>query len=95
MQSEKRLWANNHKEMIEAPSSDICLVSEWLANLDNQQTRRAYRSDIQDFFVLVGARSVEDLLEIPRGHVICAGAISPRYDAAIARSVYSFVRPSG
>lgn len=71
MQSEKRLWANNHKEMIEAnPSSVVCLVSEWLANLDNQQTRRAYRSDIQDFFVLVGARSVEDLLEISRGHVL-------------------------
>ena len=71
MQSEKRLGANNHNEMIEAPpSSVICLVSEWLANLDNQQTRRAYRSDIQDFFVLVGARSVEDLLEISRGHVL-------------------------
>lgn len=70
MQSEKRLWGNNHQEMIEAPSSIICLVSEWLANLDNQQTRRAYSSDIRDFFALVGTRSVEDLLEISRGHVL-------------------------
>ena len=42
----------------------------WLANLDNQQTRRAYRSDIQDFFALVGVHSVEDLHEISRGHVL-------------------------
>lgn len=67
MQSEKRLWANNHKEMIEATSSVICLVSEWLANLDNQQTRRAYRSDIQDFFILVGARSAEAYLKYLAG----------------------------
>jgi site-specific recombinase XerD len=71
MQPEKRLFVINLTDVIEIrPSSASCLVSEWLANLDNNQTRRAYRSDIQDFFVLVGARSVEDLLEISRGHVL-------------------------
>lgn len=71
MQPEKQLWNTNITDLIEGkPSSVVCLVSEWLANLDNQQTRRAYRSDIQDFFALVGARSVEDLLEISRGHVL-------------------------
>lgn len=50
MQPEKRLFAINLTDMVEArPSCAGCLVSEWLANLDNQQTRRAYRSDIQDF----------------------------------------------
>lgn len=71
MQPEKQLWDTNLTDMIEAkPSSVVCLVSEWLANLDNHQTRRAYRSDIRDFFALVGARSAEDLLEISRGHVL-------------------------
>lgn len=71
MQPEKKLWDTNLTDLIEAkPSSVVCLVSEWLANLDNQQTRRAYRSDIMSFFTLVGARSVEDLLEISRGHVL-------------------------
>jgi len=34
--------------------SGLCLVSEWLANFDNQQTRRAYRTDIQGFIELLG-----------------------------------------
>lgn len=52
------------------PPESFCLVSEWLANLDNQQTRRAYRSDIQGFFNAVGARAAEDLYGIVRGHVL-------------------------
>ncbi len=71
MQPEKQLFSINLSAITEAqPSPRVCLVSEWLANLDNQQTRRAYRVDILDFFALVGARSVEDLRGISRGHVL-------------------------
>jgi site-specific recombinase XerD len=71
MQPEKQLFSINLSAITEAqPSPRVCLVSEWLANLDNQQTRRAYRFDILDFFALVGARSVEDLRGISRGHVL-------------------------
>lgn len=55
---------------ITASNDSFCLISEWLANVDNQQTRRAYRTDIQDFCQTIGARSVEDLHDIERGHIL-------------------------
>jgi site-specific recombinase XerD len=70
MKSEKRLSPTSLTDMIEAHSSTVCLVSEWLANIDNQQTRRAYRCDVLGFFALFGARSVDDLHGISRGHVL-------------------------
>lgn len=48
----------------------FCLVAEWLANLDSQQTRRAYRADVRAFFALADIRSSEDLLGLSRGHVL-------------------------
>ncbi len=52
------------------PAGSFCLVSEWLANIDNHQTRRAYRSDVRDFFELGDIRNSDDLLDLSRGHVL-------------------------
>ncbi|OHC26704.1 MAG: integrase [Pseudomonadales bacterium RIFCSPLOWO2_12_59_9] len=51
-------------------AGSFCLVSEWLANIDNHQTRRAYRSDVRDFFELADIRTSEGLLGLSRGHVL-------------------------
>lgn len=44
--------------------------TEWLANLANPCTRRAYRADIEDFFASIGAAGDADLGRIQRGHVL-------------------------
>jgi site-specific recombinase XerD len=51
-------------------AASFCLVTEWLANIDNHQTRRAYRSDVRDFFELGDIRNSDDLLGLSRGHVL-------------------------
>lgn len=44
--------------------------AEWLANIANPCTQRAYRTDIQDFFVSIGSGGDADLSRIQRGHVL-------------------------
>jgi site-specific recombinase XerD len=71
MRAEKNLLSVAPTELSNKPLTDeYCLIAEWLANLDNQQTRRAYRTDILDFFQIIGVRSVKDLQDIVRGHVL-------------------------
>ncbi len=43
---------------------------EWFANLRNPCTRRAYRSDLEDFMQCLGIRDHEQLLQVTRGHVL-------------------------
>jgi integrase/recombinase XerD len=44
--------------------------SEWFANLDNPNTRRAYRNDLQEFMGFVRIATPEELRLITRAHVI-------------------------
>ncbi|HBO6052692.1 tyrosine-type recombinase/integrase [Pseudomonas aeruginosa] len=67
----KRLLQTAGVELLPARQGGaFCLVSEWLANLDSVQTRRAYRADVRGFFALADIRSHEDLLGLARGHVL-------------------------
>lgn len=43
---------------------------EWLANLDNPNTRRAYRNDVADFMAFAGLRDADALRTVKRAHVI-------------------------
>lgn len=43
---------------------------EWLANIANLRTRRAYRADLDDFLTTIGAASAVDLGRVRRGHVL-------------------------
>jgi len=43
---------------------------EWFANLDNQQTRRAYRADIREFQDFSGINAPEQFRLVARGHVL-------------------------
>ncbi|MAG79299.1 MAG: integrase [Sutterellaceae bacterium] len=49
---------------------DIPPEVEWFANIDNVQTRRAYKNDLNDFMAFVGLDQVEDLRSITRAHVL-------------------------
>src|SRR5271169_5991773 len=43
---------------------------EWLANLTNPKTRRAYKNDVEEFVRFTGLRGIAELREITRAHVI-------------------------
>ena len=86
---ERRLTAAEFKQL-----SDVPAIAEWFANLDNPQTRRAYRSDIGDFCSFIGIDRAEQFGAITRAHVLAwrnqlevrglAGATLRRKLAALA-----------
>jgi hypothetical protein len=43
---------------------------EWLANLTNPKTRRAYKIDVEEFIAFAGLRGIAELRSITRAHVI-------------------------
>jgi site-specific recombinase XerD len=50
--------------------ADVPAASEWFANIDNPQTRRAYQADLQDFMGFVQLQSADELRLVTRAHVI-------------------------
>jgi hypothetical protein len=50
--------------------SDVPPELEWLANIPNEKTRRAYQLDITDFSAFVGIQRPEEFRLITRAHVI-------------------------
>lgn len=49
---------------------DVPPEAEWFANIDNPNTRRAYRNDIRDFLAFNGLAGTAQLREVTRVHVI-------------------------
>src|ERR1700680_144204 len=43
---------------------------EWLANITNTKTRRAYRNDVSEFSAFAGLRGPAELRTVTRAHVI-------------------------
>src|SRR4051794_2935708 len=50
--------------------ADVPPEVEWLANITNPKTRRAYNNDVSEFFAFAGLKGSADLREVVRGHVI-------------------------
>ena len=50
--------------------ADVPAAAEWLANVDNPNTRRAYRSDVGEFMSMLGIRRFGELPLVRRAHVI-------------------------
>jgi len=44
--------------------------AEWIANIDNPRTRRAYKTDINEFIRIVGIERPEDFRNVARAHVL-------------------------
>jgi integrase/recombinase XerD len=45
-------------------------ATEWFANIDNSNTRRAYRNDLKEFMGFVGISAPEELRQVMRAHVL-------------------------
>ena len=50
--------------------ADVPAAAEWLANVDNPNTRRAYGRDVGEFMSLLGIRRFSELSGVRRAHVI-------------------------
>jgi integrase/recombinase XerD len=50
--------------------ADVPPEIEWLANLTNPKTRRAYKNDVEEFVGFTGLRGIAELRDITRAHVI-------------------------
>ena len=57
--------AAEFQELAEVPAA-----AEWLANIDNPNTRRAYRRDVGEFMSMLGIRDFVELPLVRRAHVI-------------------------
>lgn len=45
-------------------------ATEWFANIDNPNTRRAYRNDLKEFMAFVGIAAAEELRLVTRAHIL-------------------------
>jgi len=50
--------------------ADVPPETEWFANIDNANTRRAYKNDLKEFMTFAGIRTPVELRLITRAHVI-------------------------
>jgi Phage integrase, N-terminal SAM-like domain len=50
--------------------ADIPPELEWLANLTNPKTRRAYKIDVEEFIAFAGLGGIAGLRSVTRAHVI-------------------------
>lgn len=50
--------------------ADIPPEAEWLANIENANTRRAYKNDVQDFMAFAGLRALHEFRAVKRSHLI-------------------------
>src|SRR5271169_1323199 len=69
----KDLIAVNQNGLTAAQFGDLAEVPpelEWLANITNAKTRRAYRNDVSEFSAFTGLRQPSELRTITRAHVI-------------------------
>ena len=63
--SDRRLTSAEFQGLADVPPE-----LEWFANLTNDQTRRAYRSDIQAFMRFIGIEQPEEFRQITRPHML-------------------------
>ena len=50
--------------------ADVPPELEWLANITNAKTRRAYKNDVAEFSAFTGLREPAELRTVTRSHVI-------------------------
>jgi site-specific recombinase XerD len=50
--------------------ADVPPEAEWFANIQNKNTRRAYRNDVEEFISFAGIKRPEGLRSVTRPHVI-------------------------
>jgi site-specific recombinase XerD len=63
--SSRALTAREFHQLAQVPPA-----AEWFANIDNPNTRRAYRNDLQEFMGFVGIAAPEEFRLVSRAHVL-------------------------
>ena len=63
--SSRTLTAPEFHQLAQVPPA-----AEWFANIDNPNTRRAYRNDLQEFMAFVGITKPEEFRLVSRAHVL-------------------------
>ena len=63
--SSRTLTAPEFHQLAQVPPA-----AEWFANIDNPNTRRAYRNDLQEFMGFVGIAAPEEFRLVSRAHVL-------------------------
>jgi len=63
--SSRALTAPEFHELAQVPPA-----TEWFANIDNANTRRAYRNDLQEFMTFVGITTPHELRLVTRAHIL-------------------------
>ena len=63
--SSRALTAPEFRELAQVPPA-----TEWFANIDNANTRRAYRNDLKEFMTFVGIASPDELRLVTRAHIL-------------------------
>ena len=61
----RALTAPEFHQLAEMPPA-----TEWFANIDNENTRRAYRKDLQEFMSFIGISAPDELRLVTRAHVL-------------------------
>lgn len=61
----RMLTAPEFQQLAKVPAA-----TEWFANIDNPNTRRAYRNDLEEFMTFVGIAAPEELRLVTRAHVL-------------------------
>ncbi|MEL6795185.1 MAG: tyrosine-type recombinase/integrase [Planctomycetota bacterium] len=50
--------------------ADVPAAAVWLANIDNPNTRRAYKADVEHFVAFCGIEHADEFRQVTRAHVI-------------------------
>ena len=50
--------------------NEVPAAYEWLANIDNPNTRRAYQGDVEEFIAFTGIEHPDEFREVARAHII-------------------------
>ena len=73
-EEEKALRSIVNGRLLTAPQfqqlSDLPPEVEWLANIANVHTRRAYQNDVQEFMAFVGIEARDEIRQVTRAHII-------------------------
>lgn len=80
--------------------SEVPAAAVWLANIDNENTRRAYRGDVEAFIGFCGIEHADELRQVTRAHVIAwrelleSGQLAPatvRRKLSAVSSLYDYL----
>ena len=61
-------WSRRALVPVNKLSAPVPLAPEWVNNIDNPNTRRAFRNDVKEFMSLIALATPHDLRLISRSH---------------------------